>query len=69
MSSHQDWKPLILGKSKSNQNRTEKQVSPSQHKSLSVAAANPRRLEEDDDYRIPKVDFEMGRKITAARRL
>ena len=67
---HQDWKPLVLGKPKTKptQNETEKQASSqTQHKSLSIAAANPRRLEEDDNYRIPQVDFEMGRKITCGR--
>jgi ribosome-binding protein aMBF1 (putative translation factor) len=62
-SSHQDWKPLILGKSKP----TAVTLTSKSQSQSTIAAANPRRLDEDEDYRIPQVDMEMGRKIVSGR--
>ena len=75
MASHQDWKPLVLGKAKPTQDGKSRNANDNaahnhpQSKSITVAAANLRRLDEDvnDDYRIPQVNMEMGRKIVSGR--
>ena len=64
MTTHQDWKPVVLTKKKSN--TQESSQKPLQSKQPNIAR---RRLEDNDDesYVIPHVTLQMARKIIEGR--
>jgi ribosome-binding protein aMBF1 (putative translation factor) len=62
MTTHQDWKPVVLTKKKSN--AQESNQKPLQSKQPNIER---RRLDNDESYVIPRVTLQMARKIIEGR--
>ena len=66
--SHQDWKPCVLSKKPRDSKQTHQSNQPIVKSTQpNVSSANLRRLDSDENYIIPHVNLEMGRKIVQGR--